>query len=97
MNYFKSMHGHRYYAQWVGSHYIVVTPFDDNGFIRLSEFGKLIADIHTTANLDDVAKAICTYLADYRNNEYDLTDQEWHAIAHAGNAPAGKVMQTSLF
>lgn len=100
MDYFKSIDGYRYYSQWVGSHYIVVMPFDDHGFIRLSEFGKLIADIHTTANLDDVAKTICRYVANYRTNERDLTDAQWYQIAHAGiaNAPAlQKVVQVSLF
>jgi hypothetical protein len=100
MDYFASVDGYRFYSQWVGDHYIVVMPFDDHGFIRLSEFGKLIVDIHTTASLDVVAKTVCTYVADYRTNDRDLTDAQWHQIAHAGipNTPAvQKVVQVSLF
>ena len=100
MQYFESKYGYRYYSQWVGDHYIVVMPFDDHGFIRLSEFGKLIVDIRTTATMDVVAMNICNYVADYRNNDRDLTDAQWHQIAHAGikDAPAvQKVVQATLF
>ena len=100
MQYFESKDGYRYYSQWVGDHYIIVMLFDNYGFIRLSEFGKLIVDIHTTASLDVVAKTICMYVADYRSNDRDLTDAQWHQIAHAGikGVPAvQKVVQASLF
>ena len=100
MDYFLSKDGYRYYSQWVGDHFIVVMPFDDYGFIRLSEFGKLIVDIRTTANLDVVAMNICNYVADYRNNDRDLTDEQWSQIAHAGikRVPAvQKPIQATLF
>ena len=100
MKYFESKDGYRYYSQWVGDHYIVVMLFDDHGFIRLSEFGKLIVDIRTTATLDVVAMNICNYVADYRNNDRDLTDEQWSQIAHAGikGLPAvQKPIQATLF
>ena len=71
-----------------------------HGYIQISEFGKYIGVIHSTANLDELAKNICTYLEDYRNNSADLSDQEWYQIAHSGisTMPAvKKVLQSSLF
>ena len=100
MEYFESKDGYRYYSQWVGDHFITVMLFDDHGLIRLSEFGKLIVDIRTTANLDVVAMNICNYVADYRNNDRDLTDEQWSQIAHAGikGVPAvQKPIQATLF
>ena len=99
MEYFECK-DYRYYTQWVGSHYIMVMPNDMNGYIKISEFGKYIGVIHSTANLDELAKNICTYLEDYRNNSADLSDQEWYQIAHSGisTMPAvKKVLQSSLF
>lgn len=100
MEYFESKYGYRYYSQWVGDRYIIVMPFDDRGFIRLSEFGKLIVDIRTTATLDVVAMNICNYVADYRNNDRDLTDEQWSEIAHAdikGVPAVQKPIQATLF
>jgi hypothetical protein len=100
MEYFASADGYRYYTQWVGSHYIMVLLNDIHGYIQISEFGKYIGVIHSTANLDELAENICTYLEDYRNNSSDLTDQEWYQIAHAGIASTSAikgVLQSKLF